>query len=318
MKRGLIVIVSIVVLVGAAVALAQTFLTEQPVFVTARNERNPAADHNPTTEVWALTQSRAGNPNKYDAFVKEGSDPLVKLNATGQGWTGGIDYPFVAYQQISGGQSDLYFFNISTSERTPAYDVNSPQWEWHPTFQGAPNDYEMLFNRDALNSPTQRVIYLHHADPSVHDGRILSTITKATHFLQSDQINGNWVTYTRCAPNCNVRLYDIGAQTTTTMPKPVTTSPRQQYAGAVTSTGAVYLVRSGPKCGQQVRIVRYDPAVPDPQLGTIVAVIAQGYDIAISHARENPGGSVDVFYDRVNCSTGKFNIIKVTDPPPGP
>jgi hypothetical protein len=155
-------------------------------------------------------------------------------------------------------------------------------------------------------------MYLRHRDsPLLHDERTLSTITRATQFLQSDQINGNWVTYTRCAPNCNVRLYDIGAQTTTTLAKPVTTAPRQQYAGAVTSTGAVYLIRSGPKCGQQVRIVRYDAG--DPQLGTIVAVIAKGYDVAISHARENPDASVDVFYDRVNCSTGKFNIIKVTD-----
>jgi hypothetical protein len=289
------------------------------VFASPRNERNPAADHNGTTEVWALTRSRSGNPNKYDAYVKEDAGPFVKLNATGQGWTGGIDYPFVAYQQISGGQSDLYFYNISTTGRTPAYDANSPRWEWHPTFQGTQNDYEMLFNRDALNSPTQRVIYLRHRDsPPIHDPRILATVTRATQFLQSDQIKGEWVTYTRCAPNCNVRLYNIATQVTTTMPKPVTTTPRQQYAGAVTSTGAVYLVRSGPKCGQQVRIVRYDPARSDPQLGTIRALLPQGYDIAISHARENPNGSVDVFYDRVNCSTGKFNIIKVTDPPPGP
>src|SRR5919109_1631297 len=171
MKRGLIVIVSVAVLVGAAVALAQTFLSEQAVFATPRQERNPAADFNGTTEVWALTQSRTANPNKYDAYVKEGTGAFVKLNATGQGWTGGIDYPFVAYQQISGGQSDLFFYDISSPSRVPAYDANSPQWEWHPTFQGTPADYEMLFNRDALNTPTQRVIYLRHRDsPLIHDG----------------------------------------------------------------------------------------------------------------------------------------------------
>jgi hypothetical protein len=319
MKRGLIVIVSVVVLAGAAAALAQALLAEQPVFATTRNERNPAADHNGTTEVWALTRSRSGQPGKYDAFVKEGAGPLVKLNAAGQGWTGGIDYPFVVYQQIASNRSNLFFYDIGTKLRTPATDANSRRWEWHPTFQGAPDDYEMLFNRDANSNPTQRVVYLRHRDsPFIHDQRILATITRATHFLQSDQIAGDWATYTRCVPNCNVRLYRISTHARTAMPKPVTTRPRQQYAGAVTSTGAVYLIRSGPNCGERVRIVRYDPARSDPQFGTIVAALPRGIDVAISHARENTDGSVDVFYDRVNCSTGRFNINKITDPPPGP
>jgi hypothetical protein len=317
MKRGLIVIVSLAVLAGAAAALAQALLAEQPVFTTTRNERNPAADQNGATEVWALARSREGQPGKFDAFVKEGAGPLVKLNAAGQGWTGGIDYPFVVYQQIANNRSNLFFYDISTSTRTPATDANTTRWEWHPTFQGTPDDYEMLFNRDANSNPTQRVMFLDHS-PVVHVERVLATITRASHYLQADQLAGEWATYTRCVPNCNVRRYRVSTSTTITLPKPVTSRPRQQYAGAVTSTGAVYLIRSGPNCGERVRIVRYDPARSDPQFGTIVAALPRGIDVAISHAEENGDGSVDVFYDRVNCSTGRFNINKVTDPPPGP
>jgi hypothetical protein len=317
MKRGLVIAVLLVALAASGIALA---VPEQSVFASGRNERSPAAGYNGTTEVWALTRSRSGFPNRYDAYVKEGANAMVKLNARGQGWTGGISYPFVVYQQISSGQSDLFFYDIQGLSRTPATDANSSRWEWHPTFRGTPDAYAMLFNRDALSNPTQRVIYLEHRDdPPIHDERVLATVTKATHYLQADQIAGDgWMTYTRCVPNCNVRRYQVATSTTESMPKPTTTRPRQQYAGAVTGTGAVYLVRSGPKCGERVRIVRYDDARSDPEFGTVVAALPRGFDVAIAHARENADNSVDVFYDRVNCSTGRFDIYKVSDPPPGP
>jgi hypothetical protein len=312
MKRGLIVLVTVAALVG--VPLAYALLAEQPVFYAAKNERNPAADHDGVGgEVWAFTRSRAGHPNRYDAYAKKGTNSPIKLNLAGQGWTGGIDYPRAVYQQIAGGQSNIFLYDLSNDTRPPTPDgVNTRKWEWHPTISGN----WLLYGRDDNSTPTQRVV-LHNS--STHEERLLSGITKASHYLQADQVNGNWATYTRCRPVCNVVRYDIGLQTRMTLGKPVTTRPRHQYAGAVTSTGAVYLVRSGPSCGAKVKIVRYDAAHSDPALGTVVAALPSGFDIAFAFTRENAlDGSVDVFYDRVKCSTGRFDIYKVTDPPPGP
>jgi hypothetical protein len=317
MKRGLIVVVSITALAVAGISLAQTLLPEQPVFAGAKNERNPAADFDDGGgEVWAFTRSRTGYPNRYDAYAKEGTtNAAIKLNTAGQGWTGGMDYPVVAYQQIAGGDSNIRFYDLNTDTRaTPL--VNTAKWEWHPSISGDVTNYRVLFGRDDMNSPTQRVVL--HEHPA-HMDHLLSIVTSASHYLQPDQLNGDWATFTRCTPVCNVVRYQVSTEAKIRIPKPVTDRPRFQYAGAVTSTGAVYLVRSGPRCGERVRIVRYDDARSDPEFGTIVAALPSGFDIAFAYVREDTlTGNRDIFYDRVNCNTGRFDIYKVTDPAPGP
>jgi hypothetical protein len=313
MKRGLIVLVSLTALAVAGVA--QALLAEQPVFAGAKNERNPSAGFDGGgDQVWAFTRSRTGYPNRYDAYVKEGTNPALKLNLRGQGWTGGMDYPVVAYQQIAGGNSDIRFYDLATdTRRTP--EINTAKWEYRPSISGDVDTYRALFGRDDINTPTQRVVL--HEHPA-HTNQVLSKVTSASHYTQPDQLNGDWATFTRCVPNCHVWKYHVSTKTKTVLPRPATTRPRQQYAGAVTSTGAVYLVRSGPRCGERVRIVRYDEARSDPQFGTTVAALPSGFDIAFAYAREGTDGSVDIFYDRVNCNTGRFDIYKVTDPAPGP
>jgi hypothetical protein len=317
MKRGL---VALVILAGfVAVPLAYALLAEQPVFFAAKNERNPAAGYAGVAgEVWAFTRSRTGDPNRYDAYAKKGANSPIKLNEAGQGWTGGMDYPIVSYQQVSGGGSDIYFYDLETdTDATHPAPINTAKfWEWHPSISGSMSDYHLLFGQDNTNNPTQRVILHHHSvvGPGAHESLELSAVTRASHYLQPDQLSGNWATYTRCTPRCNVVRYDVMAETKMTLAKPVTTRPRHQYAGAVTTSGAVYLVRSGPSCGEKVKIVRYDAARSDPALGTIVAALPSGFDIVFAFARENPGGSVDVFYDRVKCSTGRFDIYKINDP----
>jgi hypothetical protein len=311
MKRGLIVLVIVAGLV--AVPLAYALLTETPVFASRKNERNPAADFDGTGgEVWAFTRSRTGYPNRYDAYAKEGANASFKLNTVGQGWTGGIDYPTVVYQRVYNGQSNIYLYDLSDDSRPATPDgVNTTKWEWHPTISG---DW-LLYGRDDNSTPTQRIV-LHNS--VTHAELLLSSLTKASHYLQPDQVNGNVATYTRCTPICNVVRYNITDSTRMTLGKPVTSRPRHQYAGAVSSSGAVYLVRSGPNCGERVKIVRYDTDRADPPLGTVVATLPSGVDIAFAFARQKADGSVDVFYDRVNCSTGRFDIYKVADPAPGP
>jgi hypothetical protein len=315
MKRGLIVFVSLAALAAAGIGVAQAWQPEQAVFYGAKNERNPSAGFDGGGgEVWAFTRSRTGYPNRYDAYVKEGTNAAVKLNLSGQGWSGGIDYPVVAYQQIAGGDSNIRFYDLSTNTRsTPA--INTAKWEWHPSISGNVTDYHVLFGRDDINTPTQRVVL--HEHPA-HQDHLLSIVTSASYYLQPDQLNGDWATFTRCTPVCNVLRYQVSTEAKIRIPKPVTDRPRHQYAGAVTPTGAVYLVRSGPRCGERVRIVRYDSARSDPEFGTTIAAVASGFDVAFAYAREGMDGSVDVFYDRVNCNTGRFDVYKVTDPAPGP
>jgi hypothetical protein len=303
-RRGLLVLVALAALVLVSAALAA--LPEQPVRSGIRNERNPAAGNTGTEDVLAWARSRLGHPNLVDTWVRVGTSPAIKLNTIGQGWIGGVDYPTVVYQRIRNGRSNVFLYDLSNGSRpaTPA-GVNTAKWEWHPTLSG---DW-LLFGRNNNATPTERVI-LHNQATS--EQRLLATVTRPTHFLAPGQVNGNWATYMRCAPNCNVIRYDIATQTKKTLGKPATATPREQYGPSVTADGTVYLARSGPSCGG-VKIVRFGAL--DPATGTVVARLAAGFDLFFTSVRDNADGSTDVFYDRVRCATDRSDIYKITDGP---
>jgi hypothetical protein len=309
MRKGIILLVLAWALVAVPAALA--LLPEHAVLTGARNDRNPAADWNGTESVLAWSRSRPANRNRYDAWVKHGAAAPIKLNTVGQGWIAGMDYPFVVYQRVLDGASNLLLYDLSTDTRPdmPA-GVNTERWEWHATLSG---DW-LLFGRDNNQTLLQRVV-LH--DMVMGTERLLVTNQRRRHFIAPGQVNGNWATYTRCTPVCNVVVYDIGADTRTTLPKPPAATTPHQHASAVTDDGTVYLVRVGRRCGRNVRLVRYGPT--DPPTGVVIAQLPNGRNITYSFARENPlDGSVDLFYDRETCSNERWDVYKVTDPPPGP
>jgi hypothetical protein len=286
-------------------------LAEHAVIATPRNENNVAADWNGADEVLAWGQSRAGHPKAYDAWARVGAGPAIKLNAGGTAWVGGIDYPLVAYQSVRNRRADISLYDLSNDTRpaTPA-GVNTRKWEWHPTISG---DW-LLFGR--IDGRFTSIV-LHNM--TTGEERVLDRGKWRRLYLQPDRVNGNWATYTRCPRACNVIRYDIAAGTKTTLPRRGTRFSSFQYSSSVTSAGVVYLVRSGRFCGRNVKIVRFfGPG--DPATGTVLAGLARGKDTYgfYSYARENADGSVDLFYDRAHCRSGKTDIYKVTDPAPGP
>ena len=256
--------------------------------------------------VWA--RSRAGQPGRYDAWARVGANAPVKLNLGGQGQAGGVDYPTVVYQRILNGQSNLYLYDLSDDTRpsTPP-GVNTGKWEYLPSISG---DW-LLFGRDDNRGPSSESSSTTRTPPS--NGNSPWSRGPAIP-VWPGQVNGNWAVYTRCTRvGCNVILYDIAGNTKTTLPKP---SSREQYSPSVTSTGTVYLVRSGRACGANARIVRYGPA--DPATGTVLAQLPNRRDAGFASVRENPDGSVDFFYSRFNCRTTALDVYKLNDPAPGP
>ena len=305
MRRGLLALVVLIALVLVSTALPA--LAEQPVLTGARNEQTPAADNTGTEDVLAWARSRRGHPNLFDAWVRVGSSPAIKLNQVGRGWMGGIDYPTVVYQRVVNGRSNLFLYDLSDGSRPPTpTGVNTAKWEWHPTISG---DW-LLFGRDDNASPTRRIV-LHNLTTSGE--RIVAAVTRRTHYIVPGQVNGNWATYTRCAPVCNVIRYDIAAGTKKALGKPATRTPREHYGSSVSADGTVYLARSGPGCGNGIRVVRYGAL--DPANGRVVAQLAAGFDLFFSFSRDNADGSTDVFYDRVRCATRRWDVYKITDGP---
>jgi hypothetical protein len=303
MRRGLFIVAVVAALV--VVPAAYALLSQHGVKTSGLYEQLPAAETDGTTQYFAWTQNSRSHRNHFDAFLMRTGDPRVKLNATGEGFIGGIDPPNVVYQQVRNGRSNLKLYNADTQARTdPPAGVNTADWEWEPSISG-----DWLFFARQTNT-TQYVILHSLTTPTeviVDQGR---------RFRHAGQVNGDFAAWTRCTKaTCNVVRRQISTVTDTVLQKP---STRYQYGGAVTETGIVYVARSGPKCGANVKVVRYFGAT-DPAGGTIVADLgANGRDFWSAYARDNDDGSVDVFYDRYLCGKTTSDIYRIHDPHPGP
>jgi hypothetical protein len=220
---------------------------------------------------------------------------------------GGIDPPTVAYQQVANGQSDIKLYDTVTHARTsPPPGVNTPQWEWEPSISG---DWLLFGRQNAKTNIQSVVLYNLSLETS-------AALDSGFGFRQAGQVNGDYAVWIRCDGSCDVYRRQISTVTDRLLKEPAATT--YQYAAAVTSTGIVYVARSGRNCGSNVRIVRYFGA-PDPVGGTVVASLGDGRDFWSAYARENADGSVDVFYDRLKCSDQKVSdIVRIHDPHPGP
>jgi hypothetical protein len=269
-------------------------------------EQLPAAATEGSVRYFAWTQNTRAHPRRNDAFLKRGSEPRVKLNMRGHGYIGGIDPPVVVYQKVYHGQSNLKIYDADTHTRaSPPAGVNTSDWEWEPSISG---DW-LLYGRQDNESNTQWVLLRSLSSPTEVQ------LDAGSGFRQAGQVSGDYAVWTRCDATCDVVRRRISTSSDTPLQEPAATT--YQYGAAVTSTGIVYVARSGKACGSNVRIVRYF-GTGDPAQGTVVASLGSGRDLWSAYARKNGDGSVDVFYDRYRCSGGVGDIYRVRDPAPGP
>jgi hypothetical protein len=318
MHKGRIVLIVLVALVATPDAYA--LFPEQAVLVGPRNDSLPAAGWNGNQRVLSWARSRPGYPNRYDAWVKVGANARIKLNRRGFGFAGGIDSSMVAYQQVVNGRSNIRLYNLSNGiRRGPPLGVNTRKWEYRPAISGN----WLLFGRDDNRGARPRIqrIILHN---SMTGGeRLLASIRQDRYQLLPGQVNGSdpfgfLATYTRCLGTCDVILYNVSTRSKTTLNKPDTGNDIHQYYPALTPSGTIYVARSGDACGRNVRIVRYRWNGPVGGIGTVVARLPRRRDIGWTSARESANGTVEVFYERVNCITGRYDVFKITDPPGPP
>jgi hypothetical protein len=312
-RRGfLLVAVTAVVLGGAGVAHA--LLTPQGVKTSRAQELTPAADFTATgTALLGWSQTTRAHPRRFDAFFQQAGHARVKLNTRGHGFLGGIEEPLVIYQQVVRDESAVRVYDFGTGMRSAPTGVNSADWDWAPDI----SDDWILFGRDDDQSHDQWVLLQSRSQPTQ---LVLETIHLNNEQLYPGQVNGNFVVWTYCGLECDVRKWEIPADPTQgdVVPETLQKAATHQYAAAVTSTGVVYLVRSGDGCGVTLRVVRFGPT--DPAEGTVIASIPAGKDVGGDggYVRERADGSVEFFFDRVDCSSGRWDIYKVVDPPPGP
>ena len=289
-------------LVGVATAWA-TLLTPQPVVTLKGRQIRPTAA--PAGAYLAYSQSRRGHPNQFDVFVKAAGTPRYKLNKRGQAFAGGIDGSRLIWQSVRNGQSDLRLFDLASHARSVPAGVNTRRWEFWPTISG---DW-ILYGQIWGSHPLKWRVILH--DTNTSETRILDERVSRPHTqVTPGQVNGDYTTWESANSRtyaANVFLYQISTGTTTKLPKP---TGKTQYFPSVTAAGTAFYVRSGlhPVCGDHVVLREYAAGVD-----TALAVLPRGYDVATkTFAVDEGAGVTSVYFDRVQCSTGKSHVYKIT------
>ena len=269
-----------------------------PVLATRLNEENPAA----AGAYFAYSQNSRKRPRRYDAYVRSGRGPPIKVNAPRtQGWIGGISGTTLVYQQVPrNGHSDLKFFDLATRKRSDAAGFNTRGWEWHPSISG---DWVLV----GRSSPDVDYMILR----SVSTGRqvVLDKRAEAdsSFDLAPGEVNGNYAAWTKCENGtCAAYRYAIAEALTTPLPPP---AGKAHYAASVDGSGTVYVGRSGNGCGNGAEIWRY-PLVGVPSL---LLKLPRGQDFRFTYATTASTGATEVYYDRVICRRKAWDVYKVVD-----
>lgn len=309
MRRGLLLVVAVAVLLGAAAVAIAAVSDPVGVKTSTAHEQAPAASVN-----WfAWTRRPLAHPGRANVFAQAMPfDTTVRFRVNPAGtraWTGGIDGDRLVYQRIKNGQSNIRFFNLATQQQAGTdLHLNTRHWEWHPTISTASGgDQWVLFGRQNLGTGVEKVL-AHNL--TTHETRILGQVDRRRYSAIPGQVNGDWATWTLCRPRCNVRFIDLSDPSSTPVAVPRPTDVTHQYGSSVTADGTVYFVESGDGCGVAVSIDRYDPV----NGRVAVRPIPDGRDIFFSYISDEAAGN-HVYYDRVVCSSGRWNIYEITETP---
>jgi hypothetical protein len=309
---GIVTVVLVVVVGVPALAASPEVVLDEP----GVNETSSAASDGYL--VWsASTDDKPNRSNSY--LMAEGEDP-VKLNAKGtHSYYVTIDGTTAVYQQgnATGDEfdDDLWFFDAITGERTEAPEgVNSGSLEFRPSLSGD----HLLFTRSDANTVDFKDAQLEVVLFDLESGTetVLATLEARRNYLVSDQVNGDWATFESCRWSreqeyfdCQVTRYRISTEESVELPNPGV----QQYAGALSADGTVYLTRQKGKdswvCGKAAKIVR----MPVDGPGTVIATLPEGKDALSSFAFDESDGSTTLYLDRLTCRKGRSGVYRIAD-----
>ena len=264
--------------------------------------------------VWSANSE--AKPGRFHSYVlADGGSPVRIDPAGGQSRGAAIDGTTIVYEEDF---QDLGFFDAVTEARSdPPAGVNTPNSEYRPTLSG---DW-LLFTRDnvnrvSLNNAWRKVVLF---NISTSASIVLRKLSYRSHYLVSDQVNGDWATFESCGYryrrgeyfDCQVYRYQISTEELVQIENPGV--PQQQYAGAVSGDGTVYLVRTRNRdhweCGDHARLIRYPLGGP----GVVIAKLTEGKDALTTFALDETGGSTTMYFDRFGCGNARDGIYRIPD-----
>lgn len=300
-RAGLAAVSLIALAVGVPVAYANLTTTAIKAQPNPIHEITPAA----SSAYFAWAQNSAVHPNLFNEYAQPiGGGTVTRvnpLNTTAYG--GGISNTRLAFQQVSGKNSDIKFYNLALHQHSnPPPGVNSTDWEWLPSI----TDQWILFGRYRGGNSLGLLFNL-----TTHSFRILASVpfnSKGTSFVEPDQVNGDYAVYTVFYANQPSRVFRY--QISTHLQTQPAVNTKWHTAAAVSTTGNVYFDESGAKCGSGATLVEWNGA--NLSVPTVLNSFTTGYDFADPFVVAN-GGSDDIYYTRLRCSTTGEDIYRVTN-----
>ena len=307
MRRLIALVAGLTIIATATIAQAAT--PEEVLNQPGVDEEVPSA----SAGYFVWTANSEERPNRYNSYVMADGGSAVRVNPGGTHSHGAaIDDTMVVYDEDTGDDADLKFFDAASESRTePPGGVNTANWEYRPSLSGD----QLLFTRSNGNRVDFRDAWVKVVlfDLSTETSTVLSKLPIRTNYLVSDQVNGDWATFESCRvrrgdfSDCQVHLYDISAETLSEVTNPGV----QQYAGGVSADGTVYLVRQRNRdhwvCGKATKVVRMDGGT-----GTVIATLPEGKEIFNMFAFDQ-GGSTTLYMDPTRCRNGVGGIYRITD-----
>lgn len=292
---GVVVVVIVSLLATSAQALT-------PVKVLGGPEDQWYPFSNGTYLGWS--QNSTSSPKFFNAWImKEASERRVRINPKGtEGWFGGFDPrgSRAVFQLVDDGRSDIKLYDIVDEEVRSAPDgVNSPDWERSPRISAN----FLLFNRDDSGSSVARVMLLNRTSGKVKQ---LVKVNDQEEWLQVESVGERYAVWERCDDaTCRVYVYDTVNGTTKTVP---TDNGLPQYSPSLDEDrDRLYVVRSGPACGKNVVIWRFDlndlKAAPKK-----MSTLPDGIDIGSTSVAVRPG-RVDLMLQRLSCKNDGYGDI---------
>jgi hypothetical protein len=243
-------------------------------------------------------------PRHADALARGVKGDPFRLNARRtEGYAGGLsdDGDEAIYQQVSDRGSNVFLYDLGTQQRTPA-PINTDRWEAKPSV----SENYILFMRTARS--WRIILYDRVAETSI----VLDDASARCFCIFAGQVSDEYATWTDCSGRgaCQVRYYDIGADSVGKAPNPF--GNEQYYPGVSSGTGSIYFVRSGVGCGVNARIMRWNPSIG----GEAALVFSQSPGTDFNDSLlvfADPGVHDDVYFGTRPCDAGDGDLNVVQD-----
>jgi len=293
---------------GMALSVPTATAVSGPAIVLGGPENQSTPFVNAAYLVW--TQDSIAHPGRDHAYARTpvlGATGRFRMDDAGsRGAAGGIDpdRDRAIYQQITGPESDLFWFDLvaRTRRKLPAV-VNTGSWERDPRVSHT----FVLFARD---TPDTVSLFLWRRGTTTVDK--IASYGFATSSVFPGSVGDRYATWTRCSPVlCSVYVHDSDTGSTTRYP---TRNERPQYAPVLDeATGMLYFVRSGPECGSSVGIWRrtLDLSGRGVRLLALPAGIDTGWTLSLDDDVAN--GRLDLWFSRFRCGSRQGDLAELRD-----